>query len=58
MAAGFVDEARERQIELRHALCVVRGQRDVDTVVDVEPFRVVVHFLRLDRDARTVQVGS
>lgn len=44
-----VHSFRHLKVVLGQALTVVRGQRDVDLVVDVEPFRVMIHLWATDR---------
>src|SRR5437868_147935 len=48
---------RHFEIKLRQAAGVVRAERHVDAVIDIEPFRVVIHFLRQQRDAAHERPG-
>src|SRR3546814_7710764 len=40
-----IDETAEVQVALAEAAGIMRGQRDLDAVVDIEPFRVMVELL-------------
>src|SRR4051794_39360951 len=46
---GVVQELGEFYIIGRNALCVVGGEVHCDAIVDVEPFRVMIHLLNRDR---------
>jgi hypothetical protein len=55
--------AREAHVELGDAFGVVRGQRDVDLLVDVEPLGVVIELLGDQRRAaheapRLIEIGE
>jgi hypothetical protein len=43
--SGRVEELGQLNISFRNALGVVSGEVDGDAVVNVEPFRMVAHFL-------------
>jgi len=47
-----VDRAGERDIAFGHAIGIVRGQPDIDAVVYVGPFGVMVGGIGRDRDLR------
>src|SRR5437667_5702003 len=42
-ARDLVHRARELHVQLRHAARVMRRQRHLDGLVDVEPLRMVIH---------------
>ena len=48
----LVDEVRQADVPRAEATRVVRRQNDIDTIVDIEPFRMMVHPFRLQGDAR------
>ena len=48
----LVDEVRQADIAGAEAARVVRRQNDIDTIVDIEPFRMMVHPFHLQGDAR------
>src|SRR3546814_2712754 len=51
-AGELVDPLGQRDIEVGETVAIVRRQGNVDAVVDVEPFRVMVQLLRRHRDPR------
>src|SRR3546814_5303092 len=51
-SSDLVDPLGQRDIEVGETVAIVRRQGNVDAVVDVEPFRVMVQLLRRHRDPR------
>src|SRR3546814_2341802 len=51
-AGELVEPLGQRDIEVGETVAIVRRQGNVDAVVDVEPFRVMVQLLRRHRDPR------
>jgi len=49
---GLLDKAREICITVREPVRVMCGQGDVHPIPHVEPLRMVIHLLGLDRHAR------
>src|SRR3546814_8067441 len=57
-AGELVDPLGQRDIEVGETVAIVRRQGNVDAVVDVEPFRVMVQLLRRHRDPRSEEHTS
>jgi hypothetical protein len=49
----LVDEGGQNDVVVAQALAVVSGQRHLDLVVHVEPFRMVVHRFGLEKGCVT-----
>lgn len=45
--SSFVNELSQLHISLRQPTAVMRNEGDLNLAVDVKPFRVVIHLLRL-----------
>ena len=43
---------RQLDVERRQPSCIMGGERHLDLVPDIEPFGVVIHFLRHERNTR------